>query len=79
MKDRSTVIGKIDRYRDRIGEGHFLVTRGRLSSQGKAVVNSRTTVNLGTDIQLINYKPLYIIWAFTRLGLSKLLDSDEAD
>ena len=65
VRDRSTVIGEIDRYRDRIGGGHFWVTRGRVSSQGKAVVNCRFTINLGTNFQLINYKPLYIIWAFT--------------
>jgi len=40
LNDQGTVIGKINGYWDRIGEGHFWVTRGRVNSQGKAVVNS---------------------------------------
>jgi len=42
-------------------------------------VDNKSTINLSTNIAFNNYKPLYIIWAFTRLGLSNLLVSGEAD
>ena len=40
VQDQEAVIGKKGNYRDRIGEGRFQGTRGRVHSQGKVVVNS---------------------------------------
>jgi len=53
VKDRSSVIGKINRYRDRIGEGHFGSHEDVCRSQGKAVVNSGSSLNFGSNFPLV--------------------------
>ena len=53
-----------------------MVTRERVSSQEKAVVNCQFTINLGTNFPLIKYRPLYIIWHLPPRSFKNLLVSD---